>query len=146
MTKDNTTESDEVVVSLSNRSQGGEDGVEVKEKSVLKERVESQINVLVIKKIISKFGAVTMQNLMPVVIELMQIVSQIPDMMGAKKKELVIDTLKYIVDETDAGSWEQFDGVIKELIPVVIDNVIEIQKGKLVVSKKVTPHGCFICF
>lgn len=118
----------------------------VPEKDALHKRVESQINILVLKKVISKFGHVTMQNLMPIVIELMQIVSQIPDMLGSHKKQLVIETLKYIVDETDAGAWDQFDGVIKEMIPVVIDNVIEIQKGKLVVNKKVTEVvGCFPC-
>lgn len=143
-------DTDAVVVTLgdSKDTGGGVDPVAPVENSgttVLKERVECQINVLVIKKIISRFGAVTLQNLMPLVIELMQIVSRIPHMMGAQKKELVIDTLKYIVDETDAGSWERFDSIIKELIPVVIDNVIEIQKGKLVVSKKLITPGCFPC-
>ena len=91
--------------------------------------------------IIDKFEVVTMTNLMPIVVELMQAVAEIPKLRGTEKKALVIDALRYMVDVTDAGSWDKFDPVIRELIPLVIDSMLEVNKGKLT-FKPILPKGC----
>jgi hypothetical protein len=52
-----------------------------------------------------------------------------------KKKDLIIDILCYVVDNTDAGALESMDPIIKKMIPSVIDAFIKIENGKLVVDK-----------
>ena len=42
----------------------------------------------------------------------------------------------YTVDNTDAGSLEALDPILKQLIPGVIDNMLQVDEGKLVLHKK----------
>lgn len=108
-----------------------------------KAKVPKGVDIERVAKVIDKFDTINLSNLMPIVVDLMQIVAEIPNLRGSEKKALVIDCLKYIVDETDAGSWEKFDGVVKELIPVVIDSLVEANKGKLM-FKQIIPKGCCV--
>lgn len=96
-----------------------------------------------VQLVIDKYESVTMTNMMPMVVDLMQIVRDIPNLRGSEKKAIVIDCLKFIVDETDAGSWDKYDAVVKELIPIVIDSLIEVNKGKLLFKNPVQ-GGCCI--
>ena len=52
-----------------------------------------------------------------------------------QKKEMIVDILIYIVDNTDAGALESLDPVIKQVIPGIIDALIIVENGALVVDK-----------
>ena len=63
-----------------------------------------------------------------------------------KKKDLIIDVLCYVVDNTDAGALESLDPIIKKLIPNIIDAFIKVENGQLVVDKPSMLKKYCCCF
>ena len=56
--------------------------------------------------------------------------------LGAEqKKDLVVDILCYVVDNTDAGALEFLDPVIKDMLPGLIDTLVMVDGGKLHIVK-----------
>ena len=75
-----------------------------------------------------------MQLILRMIALRMKNVSMTPE----QKRQFIIDVLRYVVDNTDAGpTLEQLDEVIKQLIPSVVDAFLE-QRSCL--------HRCFSCF
>ena len=58
---------------------------------------------------------------------------------GEQKKDLVVDILEYVVDNTDAGAFEFLDPVIKDMLPGLIDTLVMVEDGKLHIAK---PKNC----
>ena len=48
-----------------------------------------------------------------------------------QKKDFICDILIYVVDNTDAGSLESLDPIIKKMIPNVIDTILRVEGGNL---------------
>ena len=88
----------------------------------------------IVKNIRSTYNELTVQNLMNVVIMCMVTLEKYKNLDGQQKKQTVIDILIFIVDQTHKN--DEFDVIIKALIPTVIDTVIEADKGKLRIKKK----------
>ena len=64
------------------------------------------------------------------------------EMTGQQKKNLIIEAILLLLDETDSGYYEKFEPIVKLMIPTVIDNMIDIEKGKIKLNKKVRRLCC----
>ncbi len=73
---------------------------------------------------------------------ILKLVQNITTLKPEQKKDFICDVLCFVVDNTDAGSLEFLDPVIKKLIPKMIDNILAAENGKLKITK---PKwcGCF---
>ena len=55
---------------------------------------------------------------------------------GLDQRQHIINIFKFIVDKTDGpGNDEIFDPIIKQLIPDMIDLLIDVDKGKIKLKK-----------
>ena len=55
----------------------------------------------------------------------------------AMKKNMIVSLLKHIVDKTDGpGNDEVWDPIIKNMIPGIVDLLLEVNDGKLKLRKK----------
>ena len=55
---------------------------------------------------------------------------------GQQKKKLIIDSLLLVLDETDSGLLEGFESLISITIPTVVDNLIDVEKGKIKLEQR----------
>jgi hypothetical protein len=77
-------------------------------------------------------------------VTLMGIVGKIDKLSGIEKKELTIGLLLHIVNETDSGKYDEIiDKILINLIPILIDRLVSVEKGKLVFNKKT--FSCLPC-
>ena len=89
------------------------------------------------EKIVKMFpNGVNLQNLIEATIIVLKEVSELYKLEPQHKIDLIVDILIYTVDNTDAGSLEALDPILKQLIPGVIDNILQVDEGKLVLHKK----------
>ena len=93
----------------------------------------------IIKNIKDVHENVTMENITEIVIIAMQTLQQYKNLSGEQKKQTVINVLNFIVDEDQ--TMNEFDMIIKMMIPSVIDNLISVDKGKI----KFKENSCFSC-
>ena len=76
-------------------------------------------------------------NMMDVIVRAMRFLTlRKRKLTGQQKKKLIIDSLLVVLDETDSGSLEVFEPLIKTMIPTVVDNLIDVEKGKIRLNKK----------
>jgi len=88
------------------------------------------------KKVINAFpSGVNLKNITEVTMSVLKEITTLYYLNPSQKKEMIVDTLIYIVDNTDAGALESLDPVIKQVIPGIIDALIIVENGKLVVDK-----------
>jgi hypothetical protein len=69
---------------------------------------------------------------------------------GQQKKKLIVDALLLVLDETNSGALEVFEPLVKSMIPTVVDNLIDVEKGKIKLNKKGRSClsmlcGCGVC-
>ena len=64
---------------------------------------------------------------------------------GQQKKKLIVDALLLVLDETDSGPLEAFESLVKVMIPTVVDNLIDVEKGKIKLNKGIRSRCCFMC-
>ena len=89
------------------------------------------------EKIVKMFpNGVNLQNLIEATIIVLKEVSELYKLEPQHKIDLIVDILIYTIDNTDAGSLEALDPILKQLIPGVIDNMLQVDEGKLVLHKK----------
>ncbi len=97
----------------------------------------------VAEKVIEQFPTgVNLENLIESTMLILTLVQNITTLKPEQKKDFICDVLCFVVDNTDAGSLEFLDPVIKKLIPKMIDNILAAENGKLKITK---PKwcGCF---
>lgn len=92
-------------------------------------------------------NGITLESLFEAVTSFMSIVGQIKNMRGADKKQLVIDTILFVLDNTNAGALEIVEPVVKQMIPYAIDSLIDVEKGTMRFNPKVKNklQSCFPC-
>jgi hypothetical protein len=79
----------------------------------------------------------SVSNLMKVVPRLMKHVENYKNLKGPQKRELVIKMIRHIIDITDGpGNDVVWDPILKQLVPGLIDTLIEVNDGKLKIRKK----------
>ena len=98
-------------------------------------------------KIIQSFKEeVNMKNITDVVVDCMGLVGQFKTMSGEDKKKLVIDMIIFIIKNTDSGPFETFEPFIINILPNIIDHLINVEKGKLVFNHRVkNMTSCLNC-
>ena len=75
-------------------------------------------------------------NLMEVVVRLMRYLARKQKRLtGQQKKKLLVDALLLVLDETDSGSLEVFEPLVKNMVPTIVDNLIDVEKGKIKLNK-----------
>jgi hypothetical protein len=91
------------------------------------------------KEIVNIFpDGVNLKNMSEATIKVLAKVS-LYKLNGEQKKDLVVDILEYVVDNTDAGAFEFLDPVIKDMLPGLIDTLVMVEDGKLHIAK---PKNC----
>lgn len=84
------------------------------------------------KKIIEAFpNGIQLENIMDAVVIVMGTTNKIHKLTPDQKKDFICDILVYVVDNTDAGSLESLDPIIKKMIPNVIDTILRVEGGNL---------------
>ena len=100
------------------------------------------------KKVINTFpNGVSLKNITEVTMYVLKEITILYYLKPSQKKEMIVDILIYIVDNTHAGDLESLDPVIKQVIPGIIDALIVVENGALVVDKpKSILKKCLPCF
>ena len=79
----------------------------------------------------------SVSKLMSVLPTLMKHVENYKNLRGSQKRELVIKMVKHLIDITDGpGNDEVWDPILKQLVPGLIDTLIQVNDGKLKLRKK----------
>ena len=79
----------------------------------------------------------SISNLTKVLPQLMKHVENYKNLRGPQKRDLVIKMVRHIIDITDGpGNDEFWDPILKQLVPGLIDTLVEINDGKLKIRKK----------
>lgn len=98
------------------------------------------------KQIIDMFpNGIQLDNLMEATMIILKEVSKIYKLKAQHKIDLIVDILLYVIDNTDAGSLEVFDPILKKMIPGVIDNLLKVDEGKLVLHNKTLKEKLLCC-
>ena len=63
---------------------------------------------------------------------------------GRQKKKMVVDALLTLLDQTDSGDFEKYEGILKGMIPTIVDNLVDVENGKIHINKKL-PKLCLMC-
>lgn len=91
------------------------------------------------KKMIEAFpNGIQLENIMDAVVIVMGTTNKIHKLSADQKKDFICDILIYVVDNTDAGSLESLDPIIKKMIPNVIDTILRVEGGNL----RINSTGC----
>jgi hypothetical protein len=99
------------------------------------------------KLITTKFpNGIQLENIVESTMIILKKVTGLYYLSPDKKKDLIIDVLCYVVDNTDAGALESLDPIIKNLIPNIIDAFIKVENGELVVNKPSMLKKYCCCF
>jgi|TARA_R110002020_G_scaffold69025_19_gene179976 hypothetical protein len=83
---------------------------------------------------------VNLKNMADATMKVLTKVTTLYHLNGEQKKDLVVDILCYVVDNTDAGALEFLDPVIKDMLPGLIDTLIKVDGGKLHIAPQ--PKKC----
>ena len=89
------------------------------------------------------FGVDKIMSILP---KLMQHVENYKNLRGVQKRELIISMLKHIIDITDGpGNDAIWDPILKQLVPSLIDTLVEVDSGRLRLRKKPGFLGKLFC-
>ena len=78
---------------------------------------------------------VNLKNMADATMKVLSKVTTLYNLGAEQKKDLVVDILCYVVDNTDAGALEFLDPVIKDMLPGLIDTLVMVDGGKLHIVK-----------
>ena len=85
----------------------------------------------------------SLENLLDVVITSIQYLSRIRQMSGHQKKQTIIDATLLLLDETNSGEMEYYEPILKSMIPSTINTLIDVEKKKIKLNKRV--KRCLSC-
>ena len=75
-------------------------------------------------------------SIVDIVVRAMQYLSRKRKMTGRQKKQTISQALIMLIDETDAQSLPFFDAIIKAVVPNIVDNFVDVEKGKIRLNKR----------
>ena len=83
-------------------------------------------------------GDFDLNSVMELVPKLMKHVQSYKKFTGPQKKKLVIKMINHIIDITDTPCVDDatWDPIMKQLVPKLIDTLVEVNNGKLVLKKR----------
>lgn len=84
---------------------------------------------------------ITLEDIPNLILKIMRISEDLEDenegtiLTGSQKKDLVIKTIVFLLDESDiTGSLEP---ILLPMLPTMIDNLIDVDKGNIIISRKI---------
>ena len=78
--------------------------------------------------------------------KLMQHVENYKNLAGSQKRELIIKMIKHIIDITDGpGDDAVWDPILKEMVPGLIDTLLEVNDRKIKLRKKPKSWLSLLC-
>ena len=78
----------------------------------------------------------SLEKVVDIIPECIQFVEKYTKLSGHEKKDLVVEIIKYLIDSTDAfGNDDIIDPLVKKLVPSIIDNLISVEKNKIMMKK-----------
>lgn len=83
-----------------------------------------------------------LENMLEVVIECIQYLSTVRKLSGQQKRQVIIDAILLLLDETNSGELEVYEPIIKSMIPATINTLIDVEKKKIRLNKKATWKCC----
>ena len=89
-------------------------------------------------------NGVNISSLPDAVTKCMRYVAHMKKVSGADKKKLVIDAISLLLDETDSGCFEFMDPIIKDMLPNMIDTIVNVERKKIKINKKLNT-SCMGC-
>ena len=86
-------------------------------------------------------------NLLDVIVVSIQYLSIYRKISGHQKRNIIIEAILLVLDETDSGSLEVFEPVLKAMVPATVNTLIDVEKKKIKLNKKATGvlWRCFCC-
>ena len=84
-------------------------------------------------------------SIVDIVVRAMQHLSRKRKMTGRQKKQTVSQALILLIDETDTGSLQYFDAIVKAVVPNIVDNFIDVEKGKIKLNKRSSCLTRYLC-
>jgi len=118
------------------------DGSEVVRKNVRRvAKSADDLKNYLISKYPNGFG---LDNMLDVVIECMQYLATYRKMTGFQKRQLIIDSMLLLLDETNSGEMEFYEPIVKSMIPTAINTFVDVEKKKIKLNKRVR-KCCFLC-
>ena len=95
--------------------------------------------------LITKFpNGFTLENILDVVVECIKYLKRARDMTGHQKRQTITDALLLLLDETNSGELEFFEPIIKSMVPSTVNTLIDVEKKKIKLNKRVK-RLCFMC-
>lgn len=96
--------------------------------------IESKAVVEAIAPVLENFTLSSMMEVMP---KLIKHVQKYKNLSGTEKKNMVVGMLRHIVDITDGpGDDAVWDPILKELIPKMVDTIVDLDRGVLKLNTK----------
>jgi hypothetical protein len=81
-----------------------------------------------------------LENIPELVIQTMRIAQKMTHLTGIQKKTAVTKAIVLCIDRSDVAG--PFEGILLQLVPKLCDAFIKVDKGQLVINKKLTNCGC----
>jgi len=85
-----------------------------------------------------------LDNILDVVVECIQYLATYRKMTGFQKRQLIIDAMLLLLDETNGGEMEFYEPIIKSMIPSAINTFVDVEKKKIKLNKRIR-KCCFLC-
>jgi len=85
-----------------------------------------------------------LDNMLDVVIECIQYLATYRKMTGFQKRQLIIDSMLLLLDETNSGELEFYEPIVKSMIPSTINTLVDVEKKKIKLNKRIR-KCCFLC-
>ena len=83
-----------------------------------------------------------LDNMLDVVIECIQYLATYRKMTGFQKRQLIIDSMLLLLDETNSGEMELYEPIVKAMIPSTINTLVDVEKKKIKLNKRVRKCCC----
>lgn len=89
----------------------------------------------IVEDLLYTFSKPSLENLTSMLVRTMQLVGSMKGKTGLEKKTIVVACIREVVDRSDVmGELEPF---ILEVLPTLIDNLVAIDKNRLVINPRV---------
>ena len=103
-------------------------------------KIDSESLIRTVAELQSEYvdDGITKEDLPPIITRLMMETAKFKKLQGPQKKKLVIKMINHIIDITDTPYVDDatWDPIMKQLVPKLIDTLVEVNNGKLVLKKK----------
>jgi len=92
-----------------------------------------------------KHKGISLGNITLVLIALISEASKFDKLTGSDKKDLVTEVLEYLVLELPCEDAEELRPILRSMIPVLINNIVDMSKGNIKIDLHKTSKQLLCC-